>query len=75
MVESFDHWSCLTCPDNPEFTTRAAAIQHIIDKHGYIKGTPAKKDFKLHLDYRPGYESHYEWDFGTFKLYQKMGVR
>lgn len=73
MGEMFDSFQCLTCEDNSEFENRTDAIKHIIEKHGYVKGTPARKDLRMHLDFQGGWESDYEWDFGTFKLYERVG--
>jgi hypothetical protein len=75
MVQGFDRFRCLTCPEEPELGTRTEIIRHITDQHGDIKGTSAKKEFKLHLDYRSGWESYYKWDFGIGKLYERKGER
>lgn len=70
----FDEWECLACDGELQFSTRAEAVAHIKAVHsGNNKG---RKNMVLHLDFDRGqWESHYEWDFGDFKMLETTGQR
>jgi len=72
VKRNFSEWQCLTCEGNPEFKTREAAIEHISSVHGGV--TQGTKSMLVHMDFARGcWESRYEWDFGTFKMFERTG--
>ncbi len=73
-TELFDEFTCLTCPGEPEFKTRAAAVEHVKSVHS-VSGK-GRKNLVMHLDFGRGcWQSSYEWDFVKFKLMERTGRR
>jgi hypothetical protein len=71
----FDKWQCLTCLGEKEFPDRNMAVVHMELVHGYKPGTPAAKSLVAHFDFARGsWQSNYDWDFGSFKMLQMVGI-
>ncbi len=70
---AYCYFSCLTCGDGVKYDDKAEFKKHLIEKHGYLEGTPGSRSMVAHIDGQGWHETWFEWDFDTFKFREENG--